>query len=66
VNPFLGSSSGPPGDCMTPSRVTLRDCDDLSHHFSPVFAFPNQEDERPAATNVERASNQLKCGKTIY
>src|SRR5438477_6220754 len=22
VNPFLGSSSGPPGDCMTPSSVT--------------------------------------------
>src|SRR5262249_4403046 len=22
VNPFLGSSSGPPGACMTPSRVT--------------------------------------------
>src|SRR5690348_14293450 len=22
VNPFLGSSSGPPGDCMMPSSVT--------------------------------------------
>src|ERR1043165_5288619 len=41
VNPLLGSSSGPPGACMTPSRVTCVIAMTFLIVCSPVFLIPH-------------------------